>query len=87
MKISLVELLVVFLVAFVFIGPDKMPEYTRKGLQLLKKFRSYTSKLTEEMNGAIADPLQEAVSPITELADEIKKPLEDVKKEIVDSIK
>ena len=86
MKISLIELFVVFVVAFVVIGPDKLPAYMKKGVKLLKEMKGYTSKLTEEINETITDPLKESAAPIKEIADEITKPLEEVKESMKDII-
>ncbi len=82
MKLSVLELFVVFVVAFVVIGPDKMPVYLKKGVKLLKEMKSYTSKLTEEVNETISEPLKETAAPIKDIADEITKPLEEVKESI-----
>lgn len=84
MKLSMLELFVVFVVAFVLIGPEKLPVYVKKGMLMLKEFKSYTSKLTEEVNESLVEPLQETAAPIREMTDEIMEPLEDVKKAVKD---
>ena len=43
MKIGVWELLVVFVVALVVIGPDKLPEYAKKLGEALRQFRKYSS--------------------------------------------
>lgn len=87
MKLSLLELAVVFIVAFVVIGPEKLPAYTKKGIKLFKDMKGYMSDISQEVNEAVGEPLKETTAPIKELADEITKPLEDVKKTIKDAMK
>ena len=46
MKIGLMELLVIFIVALVVIGPDKLPAYARKLGEALRQFKKYSSEAT-----------------------------------------
>ena len=48
MKIGAMELLVVFIVALLVIGPDKLPSYTRKFGNALREFRKASSEVTQE---------------------------------------
>lgn len=53
------ELIVLALVAVVVLGPEKLPEYTRKLAQMIKKVRGYADgakeRLREEAGDEIAD--------------------------------
>lgn len=80
MKLGFLECFVVFIVAFVLIGPDKLPAYIKKGVGLLKEFKSYSNKISEEVNDTLVEPLKESTKPITDITDEIMEPLQDVKK-------
>lgn len=80
MKLGFLECFVVFIVAFVFIGPDKLPVYIKKGVGMLKEFKSYSNKISEEVNDTLVEPLKETTKPIKDMTDEIMEPLEDVKK-------
>lgn len=91
MKIGMTELILIFVVALVVLGPEKMPYYTKKFAQALGQLRGYTSKLADDIKENIVDPLEEttaplknAVEPLTSLKKEIEKPLKDVEKSIHD---
>ena len=80
MKLGFLECFVVFIAAFVLIGPDKLPVYIKKCIGLLKEFKSYSNKISEEVNDALVEPLKETTKPIKDMTDEIMEPLEDAKK-------
>lgn len=89
MKIGMMELIVIFVVALVVLGPEKMPYYTKKAGQLLGQLKGYSNKLAEDIKENIVDPLEEttaplkeAVEPLTSLKKEIEQPLKDVQKSI-----
>lgn len=44
MKIGFTELILVAIVAFVVIGPDKLPEYARKLGKMLRELKKYTAE-------------------------------------------
>ena len=90
MKIGLQELIVVFIVALIVLGPDKMPYYAKKLGQAVAQFKKYTSDATKDIRENIVEPLQEAqrplkeaMEPITELNKEIKGNVKDIKKSFV----
>lgn len=47
---------------------------------MLKEFKSYSNKISEEVNDTLVEPLKETTKPIKDMTDEIMEPLEDVKK-------
>ena len=78
MKIGAMELLVIFIVALLVIGPDKLPQYARKFGAALKEFRKASSGVTKEIRESVIDPLSEAQKPLREAME----PLEDITKDI-----
>lgn len=66
MKIGFMELLVVFLVALVVIGPDKLPRYAQKFGSALREFRKATDHLTQDLKESVITPLEEAQQPLRE---------------------
>lgn len=83
MKIGFTELLLVFIVALLVIGPDKLPLYARKLGIALKEFRHATNDMTKEIRESVVEPLEEAQKPIREAM----APLEEMEKEINGNIK
>ena len=78
MKIGALELLVVFIVALLVIGPDKLPQYAKKFGAALREFRSASKDVTQEIRESVIDPLEEAQKPLREAME----PLEDLKKDL-----
>ena len=78
MKIGAMELVVIFIVALLVIGPDKLPQYARKFGAALKEFRKASSGVTKELRESVIDPLSEAQKPLREAME----PLEDITKDI-----
>ena len=83
MKIGFTELILVVIVAFVVIGPDKLPEYARKLGKMLRELKKYTGAASEEIQKNVVEPLNEIQAPIKEAV----APLTDLKKDIDDSMK
>ena len=83
MKIGFTELILVAIVAFVVIGPDKLPEYARKLGKMLRELKKYTGAASEEIQKNVVEPLNEIQAPIKEAV----APLTDIKKDIDDSMK
>lgn len=83
MKIGTMELIVIFVVALLIIGPDKLPAYVKKLGGVLKEFRKATSSITKEIREEVLDPLEEAQKPLKEALE----PLTDLKDEIDGSLK
>ena len=79
MKIGIWELVVIFVIALMVIGPDKFPAFMGKlgkGMKELKKAanevsRDFQENVAEPLNEA-QKPLREALEPFSEMADELK---------------
>lgn len=91
MKIGIQELLVVFIVALVVVGPDKLPYYAKKLGEAFGQFRKYTDEATKDIRESIVEPLneaqrplREAMEPVTELQKDIESNVKDIKKSIAD---
>ncbi len=83
MKIGMQELLIVFIVALIFLGPDKLPVYASKLGEALKAFRKYSSDATKDIRENIVEPLEEAQRPLKEAM----QPINDLEKDIKKSMK
>ena len=87
MKIGVWELVVVFIVALLVIGPDKLPEYAKKLGEALRQFKKYSSEATKEIRESVVEPLQEAqrplkeaMEPLTDLEKSVRGEMDDLKK-------
>ena len=78
MKIGIQELLLVFIVALVVIGPDKLPYYAKKFGQALAQFRKFSDEATKEIRESVVEPLEEAQRPLKEAM----QPVTDLEKEV-----
>ena len=76
MKIGAMELVVIFIVALLVIGPDKLPQYARKFGAAMREFRKASQGVTQEIRESVIDPLEEAQKPLREAME----PLEDISK-------
>lgn len=83
MKIGFTEIILIIIVAFVVIGPDKLPEYARKAGKMLSELRQYTGAASKEIKENIVEPLDELQQPLKEAM----APLTDIKKDLDDSVK
>ena len=83
MKIGMMELLVIFIVALVVIGPDKLPAYAHKRGEALRQFKKYSSEATKDIREGIVEPLEEAQRPLKEAL----KPVNDLEKELKSEVK
>ena len=89
MKIGATELIVIFIVALLVIGPDKLPYYAKKLGAALKEFKKVSSDMTKDVRESVIEPLEEAqkplreaIEPLEDLGKSIKKDLNDVNKDI-----
>lgn len=89
MKIGIQELLLVFIIALVVVGPDKLPLYARKLGQAFGEFRKYTEEATKDIRESVVEPLEEAqrplreaMEPVTELEKNVRNNVNDLKKSI-----
>jgi len=91
MKIGTMELVVIFVVALLVLGPDKVPMYAKKAGKFLSSIKVYADKLTEDINESVIEPLEEvqkplkkAIEPLKNISDDINKPIKDIKKSVSD---
>lgn len=82
MKIGAMELVVIFIVALLVIGPDKLPQYARKFGAALKEFRKASSGVTKEIRESVIDPLEEAQKPLREAMEPLEGITKDLKSEL-----
>ena len=85
MKIGTMELIVILLIAFLVLGPDRTIMYTRKLGKGLRTLRIYINSFTEDIRETVTEPLAEIQQPLNELAkpfEELSKPLEEAAKSI-----
>ena len=66
MKIGFTEIVLIFIVALVVIGPDKLPYYAKKLGAGLREFRKATDDMTKDIRESVVEPLEEAQKPIRE---------------------
>ena len=78
MKIGLQELVVIFIVALIVLGPDKLPYYAQNLGQAMKQFKKYTAEATKDIRENMVEPLEEAKRPLKEAME----PINDLNKEI-----
>ena len=83
MKIGFLELVVIVVIAFVFIGPDQLPVYAKKLGKMLRELKKYTGAASEEIQKNVVEPLNEIQAPLKEAV----APLTDIKKDIDTSVK
>ena len=88
MKIGFLELIVVFVVALLAIGPDKLPSYARKLGVALREFRKAAADMSKDVRENVIEPLEEAqrpireaIEPITELDREVRQDIQGIQKE------
>ncbi len=82
MKIGLWELIVVFVVALLVIGPDRLPRYAQMLGKALREFRNATRDMTNELKENVVEPLEKAQQPLREAME----PLEEMDREIRSSV-
>ena len=83
MKIGAMELIVIFIVALLVIGPDKLPLYAKKFGSAMREFRKASSDMTQDIRESVVEPLEEAQRPLREAME----PLETLKKDVEGSFK
>ena len=76
MKIGTGELLLILGLALIVMGPSKLPELGKFLGETLFVTKKYLGELTEEINEEVKKPIEESLSPLTEMT----KPLEDALK-------
>ena len=83
MKIGITELMVIFIVALLVIGPDRLPAYAQKLGQAMAQFKKYSSEATRDIKESIVEPLEEAQAPLREAI----APLEDLDRSVRSDMK
>ena len=68
----------IFIVALLVIGPDKLPQYARRFGSALREFRRASQDVTQELRQSVIDPLEEAQKPLREAME----PLEDLNRSV-----
>lgn len=79
MRIGFFEIILISIVALFALGPEKMPIFAKEVGKAVSAFKSYTSKLTEEINESVVQPMEEvkeSIEPIKKMAN----PLENINK-------
>lgn len=91
MRVGTSELVVIFIVALLVLGPEKVPKYAKKAGKFLGSIKVYADKLSEDINESVAEPLEEvqkplkdAVEPLSNISKDISKPIKDIKKSVDD---
>ena len=82
MRIGIGELVVVFLIALIVIGPDKLPEYARQLGKALSELRKSTSGLNDELRKDVIEPLNEAAKPLREAVDPVNENMAQIKSDM-----
>lgn len=70
------ELLIIFLVALIVLGPGKLPEAARQAGQVMREFRRISSGFQREMRQAMNDPVGAATKSATKSVEASAKPVE-----------
>ena len=73
MRIGMTELILIFFVALVVIGPDKLPQYARKLGEALGQFRKASDEAASEIKKSVVEPLEEAQKPLREVMEPIQE--------------
>ncbi len=91
MRIGATELLLIFALALLVIGPDRLPEFARKLGEAMSQFKTYSSKVVKDIQETVVDPMEEAaapvreaVQPIVEMDKSIRDGLRDIEKSFSD---
>lgn len=91
MRIGIAELVVIFVVALIVVGPDKLPVYARRLGEALGELKKYSDEATKDIKESIVEPLEEAqrplreaVEPLNELDQAVRGNIKDVQKSFSD---
>lgn len=84
MKIGIWELVVIFIVALIVIGPDKFPDFARKFGKGMRDFKNAAGEMTKEFRENITEPLEEAQKPLKEALEPVEELGKDLKNEVKD---
>ncbi len=90
MKIGVWELVVIFVIALVVIGPDKFPDFARMLGKGIKDLRKAANDMSREFRENVAEPLDEAKKPFEEALEpfqEVADGIREADRTIKDSMK
>jgi len=68
------ELLVLFIIAFMVFGPEKLPELARGAGRGLREFR----RMSSELQGSLGATFQEPLAQVQQVRDEVQQQMSDV---------
>ncbi len=68
MKIGTMEFIVIFLVVFFVLGPERTVLYARKLGKLLRTLKVYIGSITNDLRETVVEPLQELQEPLKDIA-------------------
>lgn len=68
------ELLVLFIIAFMVFGPEKLPELARGAGRGLREFR----RMSSELQGSLGSTFQEPLAQMQQVRDEVQQQMTDV---------
>lgn len=78
MKIGIWELVVIFVIALVVIGPDQFPDFARRLGKGLREFRKATDEVTKEFRENVSEPLSEAGKPLKEALEPLQEAAQEI---------
>ncbi len=78
MKFGTMELLLIFLIIFFVLGPEKTVLAARKLGKFLRTLKVYISSITGDLKETVEEPLKDIASPITDLTSSIQQPVKDL---------
>lgn len=67
MRIGGAELLVILLMAYLLLGPEKTVVYAVKAGKWIRTMKIYISSITEDLTETVEEPLNELKQPLQEL--------------------
>ncbi len=69
------HLVIIFVVALIVLGPDKMPDAVRKGARLLGEARQWSERISAEVQSAVTEHTQDLLAPKAEASAESVDPV------------
>ena len=84
MKIGTMELLVIFVIVVVVLGPQKTVLYARKLGKWLRVLKTYVSSFMGDFEETVVAPLEELSDPLQELQDAVQAPVRELDQSLRD---
>lgn len=89
MKIGTMELVVIFIVIYLVLDPERTLQYAKKAGKMLRSVKIYISSMTEDIKESVVETLQELkeplrnlAEPLNELTKSVQKPVDELNKTI-----